>query len=313
MVDGVDATGRRVRIAARTREEAEVKRAELVQQSQQAAPSVEDRDILLDEYFGRWLQQIATTVAPRTFESYSESYRRYVGPALGKMKVRAIHRGHIKALLTKKRAEGLSNNSVRLIRATVSVLLGDAVDDALLQTNPAVGIGRRGRKQPDTITQLDRQKAVRAMTYEQYASFLSMVGSRCQQRDAVLLLTLGEAGLRPGEACGLRWTDFESTARTLRLACAVDNQGRIKTIKTAEARVIDLTPRLVDALDALQATQEADALIAGADEVSPWVFVNAAGSPPTPQRTATLFARALRAAQLPHFRLYDLRHRTPPT
>jgi hypothetical protein len=107
-----------VRIAARTREEAEVKRAELVQQSQQAAPSVEDRDILLDEYFGRWLQQIATTVAPRTFESYSESYRRYVGPALGKMKVRAIHRGHIKALLTKKRAEGLSNNSVRLIRAT---------------------------------------------------------------------------------------------------------------------------------------------------------------------------------------------------
>jgi integrase len=267
---------------------------------------VEDRDILLDEYFGRWLQQIATTVAPRTFESYSESYRRYVGPALGKMKVRAIHRGHIKALLTKKRAEGLSNNSVRLIRATVSVLLGDAADDALLQTNPAVGIGRRGRKSPTRL----RSPIVRRPSGP---CFLSMVGSRCQQRDAVLLLTLGEAGLRPGEACGLRWTDFESTARTLRLARAVDNQGRIKTIKTAEARVIDLTPRLVDALDALQATQEADALIAGADEVSPWVFVNAAGSPPTPQRTATLFARALRAAQLPHFRLYDLRHRTPPT
>jgi hypothetical protein len=47
---------------------------------------------------------------------------------------------HVKALLSKKRAQGLSKNSVRLSRATLSVMLGDAIDDMISSANPALGI-----------------------------------------------------------------------------------------------------------------------------------------------------------------------------
>src|SRR5262245_7570439 len=139
------------RVVVKTREQAEFVRAEMIRQSQQAQPVTQDRDIKLAEFSTRWLDQITASVEPKTLASYRQNLRLHIVPAFGAAKVRAIHRGHIKALLAQKRAEGLSRNSVRLIRATLSVMLGDAVDEGILQINPASGIGRRGRKSPDTI------------------------------------------------------------------------------------------------------------------------------------------------------------------
>jgi hypothetical protein len=67
-----------------------------------------------------------------------------VGSRLSSRCRRELHRGHVKALLASIRACGLAKNSVRLIRATLSVILGDAVEDGILQTNPALGVVRRG-------------------------------------------------------------------------------------------------------------------------------------------------------------------------
>src|SRR2546422_872765 len=130
IVDCRDVPGGR-RLTVETRERAELLRAKMIQESQQAMPSVEDRDITLDAYAERWLDQIASSVDPRTARSYRDALRLHIRPILGKMMLRALHRGHIKALLAKKRAEGLSKNSVRLIRAALSVMLGDALDDII--------------------------------------------------------------------------------------------------------------------------------------------------------------------------------------
>jgi integrase len=235
-----------------TREQAELLRAKMIQESQHAAPSLQDRDIKLDTYADRWLEQIASSVDARTLTSYRENLRLYIRPVFGNIMVRAIHRGHIKALLARKRAEGLSKNTVRLIRATLSVMLGDAVDDGIIQLNPALGIGRRGRKRPDTITFADRQKRVRAMTYEQLATFLAVSTARCSHRNAVLLLTLADAGLRPGEACAMRWTDFDPVVSTVLIERTADNSGRVKTTKTAETRLVDVSARLAAALTDLR-------------------------------------------------------------
>jgi hypothetical protein len=151
IVDCRDVPGGR-RLTVATREQAELLRAKMIQESQQAAPSPQDRDIKVDAYADRWLEQITSSVDARTLTSYCENLRLYIRPVFGNIMVRAIHRGHIKALLARKRADGLSKNTVRLIRATLSVMLGDAVDDGIIQLNPALGIGRRGRKRPDTIT-----------------------------------------------------------------------------------------------------------------------------------------------------------------
>jgi integrase len=307
IVDCRDVPGGR-RLTVATREEAELLRADMVKQSQQAGPVVQDRDITVNAYADRWLEQIASSVDERTVTGYRDTLRRHIRPFLGKLMLRALLRGHCKALLAKKRAEGLSKNSVRLIRATLSVMLSDAVDDAILMVNPVLGINRKGRRSPDSISHADRKKNIKGMTHEQLATFLVFSSALCSRRDQVLFLLLADTGLRPGEACAVQWPDFDAVTRTLRIDRAVADSGRIKGTKTGEDREVDLSPRLVAALGDVQAKLEAEALLAGRDGINSWVFATRAGKPPTPHRVAKTFQRILVLAGLPHFRLYDLRH-----
>jgi integrase len=160
LVDFFDATGKRRRVTAPTRAAAELLFAEKVAQSRQAAPPVQDPDISVARYAAGWLEEVRTTLEPRTHRSYAQLLRLHILPAFGGMKLRALHRGHIKALLNEKRRLGLSKNTVRLIRATLSVLLSDAVDAGIIFANPASGIARRGRKRADAVTvQHDRARS----------------------------------------------------------------------------------------------------------------------------------------------------------
>jgi integrase len=119
---------------------------------------------------------------------------------------------------------------------------------------------------------------------------------------------MADAGLRPGEACAIQWSDVDGLSRTQRAERAATNSGRIKDIKTGEAREMDLTPRLITALRTFRAELEADALVDGKDGIAPWVFATRSGTPPRPHRLAKTLTTVLTAAGLPNFRLYDLRH-----
>ena len=85
----------------------------------------------------------------------------------------------------------------------------------------------------------------------------------------------------------------------------------IKATKAGEARVVDLTSRMVEALSRWQAAVEAEALTAEDEadlEPSPWVFPSEASTPLDEARVAKRFWALLAAAKLPRFRLYDLRN-----
>lgn len=125
------------------------------------------------------------------------------------MKVRALHRGLSKNLLARRRAHGLSKNTVRLIRGVLSVLLGDAVDDGIIGTNPALQMSRRRRKRADSLSQVERLKKVRPMSGKQVSVFLQATQRPEYRRFYPLFLTLARAGLRPGEAFGLQWDDVD--------------------------------------------------------------------------------------------------------
>ena len=139
---------------------------------------------------------------------------------------------------------------------------------------------------------------------EQLGAFLTAAAAG-PRRDAVLFLTLADAGLRPGEALALRWDDVDAVGRAVRVSRAV-SAGEIKATKTGGLRDVDLTARLAAALSGWQAAQEAEALVDGRDP-SPWVFPG--GTEPLDAETAARRFRAiLTRAGLPRFRLYDLRH-----
>jgi len=144
------------------------------------------------------------------------------------------------------------------------------------------------------------------MSHEQLATFLSVTHSRASKRDSAFFLTLADTGLRPGEALALQWEDVDITARSLNVERAVST-GRIKATKTEESRRVDLTARAAEALSALQAMSEAEALVNG-DTPSPWIFPSRTGTPLDAQRVGRRFRSLVLAAGLPRFRLYDLRH-----
>jgi len=305
IVDGRDLPGGR-RLTVATKEQAELERAKMVAQGQQAQPVLVDRDATLDAYADRWLAQIATSLEPRTLGSYRATLRLHIRPAYGAVKLRALHRGHVKALLAKKRADGLSKNSVRIIRATLSVMLADAVDDGLILANPAHGLGRQGRRGPESSSP-EREK-VKAMDHPQLAAFLSMTAQACEPWLSPLFLGMADAGLRPGEACGLKWTDLDVSRRTLRIERAVENSGRIKGTKTHRARTVDCSARLVAALRDRQEMAEADALMTG-QEPSPWCFPVGSDRTIRPPQVNKVFAKLAKRAGLPRdFTPYSLRH-----
>ena len=93
-----------------------------MRQSLQAAPPpTYSPSITFKDYAKKWLEQRqAEGLAAKTVESDEWALDKHLTPIFGGMRLRAIHRGHVKELLTKKHGAGLAKDSVRLIRATLS-------------------------------------------------------------------------------------------------------------------------------------------------------------------------------------------------
>lgn len=297
----------------RTLEEARTVEADKILKSRQAAPPVQQPNIKLKAYAAQWLKQI--DVARQTKASYTKNLDKYILPVLGTLKVRQIHREHIRGLLAnakKRNGSPLSKNSLRLIRATLSVMLGDAVEAGIIGLNPCIGLARKGRKQAGTLSHVDRQRSVRPLSYEQLSAFLRAAEQHCPRRDAVLFLTLADTGMRPSEALALRWQDVDTTGRTIHIEHAVSGDAsEIKPTKTETARTVDLSTRLAEALAGWQASLEVEALTSqerNRRAPSQYVFASRTRKPLEPMTIARLFQAVLRQAGLPRFKLYDLRH-----
>jgi len=144
------------------------------------------------------------------------------------------------------------------------------------------------------------------MTAAQLEMFLARAKMDSSRRDWTLLLTLADAGLRPGEALALRWEDFDEAGRSLNVERAVSD-GEVKSTKSEARRSVDVTPRLTEALAQWQSAGELCALTADT-EPSPSMFPTSTGTLIEVVAIGKRFRLTLRKAGLPAFRLYDLRH-----
>jgi integrase len=149
------------------------------------------------------------------------------------------------------------------------VLLGDAVDDAIITTNPALQMGRRRRKRADSLSQTERLKKVRPMSREQLATFLDTAQRPEHRRLHPLFLALARAGLRPGEAFGLQWDDVDFVERTLHVERSY-SRGALDTTKTGESRRLDMSQELARVLRRLHTDGTAATLRRGSKTRPPW-------------------------------------------
>ena len=121
-------------------------------------------------------------------------------------------------------------------------------------------------------------------------------------RDATLISILAYAGLRPGEALGLRWGDVREQTLLIQRAMSL---GEESDTKTRQHRTVRL-------LAPLAADLRAWRMAAGRPDDCELVFPNKEGRPWTQAAYQSwrrrAFSRATLAAGLAHARPYDLRH-----
>jgi integrase len=238
----------------------------------------------------------------RAYHNYRLQIRRHINPALGRLKLSKLTAAHIQSLYAAKLRDGLKPSSVRYIHAVLHRALEQAVRFNLLPFNPAARID------PPKV----RQEEITPLDAEQARTFLATVRGDRFEALFVISLTLG---LRMGEALGLRWSDIDFDAKTLRVSRQLqrmrDGGGLVfSEPKNASRRTVDLPLRAVEALRSHRKRQLEEQLRVGSSwQDNGLVFPTTIGTPVDAQNVVNRhFKPLLKRTGLPSIRWHDLRH-----
>jgi integrase len=163
---------------------------------------------------------------------------------LGRKKLSKLSPANVQTLYAGKLRDGLKPSSVRYIHAVLHRALEQAVKWNMIPCNPAAAVD------PPKV----RQEEITPLDAEQARVFLN--AARGDRYKALYVLSL-TAGLRMGEALGLKWSDVDLEAKTLRVNRQLQRMRReggeagrlvFSEPKNASRRTVDLPQRAVEAL-----------------------------------------------------------------
>lgn len=308
VVDYRDSTGRRRWITCETKRDADEVLSAKIRENRQLTRPAADADVTVAQCAARWIATIASSLKPRTVESYQQCLRLYIEPRFGTTKIRKLHRGLIKEFLAQHLSSGLAPNTVRIIHATLRAMLNEAVEDGILMANPAVRLGKKLRL---VATSKQRQEQIKAMDREQLFAFLGATANSKNGTDRTyypLFLLMARTGLRLGEAIALELGDLDFERSTIRVERAF-SAGRIETPKTGEGRDVDMSRQLAATLRQMIAERRHDWFKEGKGQMPSLLFISEAGTMLDGANIRKVFARSLKTAKLPpHFTPHCLRH-----
>ncbi|MGO9275541.1 MAG: phage integrase SAM-like domain-containing protein [Terriglobia bacterium] len=96
----------------------------------------------LAEYAVEWRKNVEHERKPSTAGFYGQFLRLYVLPRFGECRLDDIERENVKQFISELRARDFAKNTIRLAVTTLRALLNAAVEDKLIEHNPAQGLGR---------------------------------------------------------------------------------------------------------------------------------------------------------------------------
>ena len=253
------------------------------------------------EWADEWLKNWASNKGPRTrsdSEKLLDRLLRYEREFAG-IRLSALSANHIQRVVNRLRERGLSARTVRMYHGLVRSCLARAERLGKVARNvaPLVELPAQSRTERLFLTPEQAERLLQVATGNRFYAFF-----------AVLLLT----GIRPGEACALRWDDLDK--RVLRVRRAVvwlpDKAPILAETKTRRSRVITLGARILAILKGQRAQQAELRLKMGATyEDQGLIFASETGSVLHLRNIdARYFKPLLKEAGLPKIRLYDLRH-----
>ncbi len=263
---------------------------------------VYDDDLNFGEFLGRWLDGARHTVKATTWEAYERVIRNHINPSLGRVKLGKLSPGMIQAYYSQKLAEGMSAASVRPQHAVIRRSLAQAQRWQFVRTNPADAVD----------PPMPRSREMRPLDAAQARAFLD--AARGERYEALFVLAIS-TGMRIGELLGLKWSDVDFDAGSLRVARTLSTAKtgpRYTTPKSGKGRNIKLPAIAIAALRTHRAQQNAQRLALGdawRDEGLIFAARNGSSLDFT-NITRDHFAPLLKSAGLPPIRFHDLRHTT---
>ena len=266
----------------------------------------------VEKWLERWLEDVVKpNKSHRTYTTHRQQVRSHITPALGRVKLEALHKAHIDRLYAdlrraKPQGAGLASSSVRRVHAVLHAALEEAVKGDLIPRNPAAH-ANKPKVQQEEIEPLNTDQAI---------AFLE--AARGDRYEALYILCL-MAGLRQGEALGLRWSDIDLDEGTLRVNRQlqrvrrdVDRSGTLEFSepKNASRRTVGLPQRAVSALRSRRKVQLEEKFASGpAWQENGLVFTTQHGGTIEAQNVVNRFFKPLLVrAGLPPIRFHDLRH-----
>lgn len=276
---------------------------------------------LLSEYFQKFdSEYLKTACTQATRESYEQNFRIHILPELGHRRLNEIDRAAIKSLIAKlvmktckqsdPKKEGankkgsepktLAKASIRIVLSELCKVLSDAMEENLIQSNPALRVGKFYK------AAAVRHEDIQPLTDEEVPIFLEKVAEYSPQHFTLFLAAI-HTGLRSGELAGLQWADIDFRGKFLTVRRQAKN-GKVGRTKTSQIRRVDLSDLLVAELVKHRDIQGRN-WRSQDKEPSEWVFANQAGNPPDMKNIKERhFLKCLDKAELRRIRFHDLRH-----
>jgi integrase len=258
--------------------------------------------ISVETYLNQWLKNyVASSVSPKTLESYSYITRIHIIPSLGGVALCNLRPQQLQQLYADKLKQGLSPRTVQLIHVTWHKALDNAVRTGLIGHNPA---------ESATPPKVERHE-MKTMTEDEISRFLNE--ARKGEYYALFFIYLF-TGARRGEALSLRWSDVDllgcqlSISRTMQF---LKTKVTFKTPKTASSRrQIALTPSTCVVLRLHREAQDTVRRSLGLAPVTEadLVFCQYDGRPLLPDSITHAWIKLTRRCGLDGVRLHDARH-----
>ena len=258
------------------------------------------------EYLEQWLPSARARLRPGAYDACELHALTYITPRIGDIMLQALTPRRVKALYAELRQNGrtrggggLAPKTVHNVHRTLSRALGDAVNDRLLESNPALGAHRQPAS-PEMPT----------WSAEQLRAFLDHVAD---DDHAALWRLAATTGIRRGELAGLRWNDVDlqlgriTVVRQRAKGAGTVESGPTKTRRSR--RLVSIDERTAELLKDHRRTQNQRWHTLGTEyHDHGLVFCLYDGRPLHPDRLTQMFRDRCGSAGLPYIKLHGLRH-----
>ena len=253
------------------------------------------------EYARTWIGvTVPATCKPSTARDYELFLNNHVLPTFGNVPVTEINRLVIKKLLMEKTKTGLSPSAINYIKSTISGVLILAVDDGVIASNPAHGLGKMVKVQK-TLESID------PLSREELSMLMEKIGEEFP-KSYPFALTLARTGMRLGEALAIQWSDIDFHKRFIKVQRNF-HKGKIVTPKNGKSRRVDMSKQLAETLQHMKLQRKEETIKKGWGNMPEWVFTNEIGGMLDGDNWRhRVFYKAIEKANLRKIRIHDIRH-----